>query len=350
MSSPTAQAVAAFEHHFARLTALVQERLEVEWQFHRREDLEGLQPELMELVREFGALLRVVYHYNLSEALGREAAWYASALKSRGPGEDAFSLLLDSWIVAIQGLLKPPECNLLAAPLQALRANLESVFQEAESRRGDPPAPEIRAMVDRLILGDHPGVRDILRTRMVDGTPPYEIIVGALLPAMGEVGRRWELNELAVFEEHLATETVQRLIAGLSALSPSGDPLARTAMVSCVPHDEHQILPLALSTYLELRGWRVRSLGRSLPAKEIGKAAAALKPDAIFLSLAMLSRLAEALDLVALLKETAPRALIFIGGRGAEPGRTLLEEAGAQVVQDFDEAHRRAVEGVSVHA
>lgn len=346
MNDPSTPAVAAFEHYFARLTALVQERLEVEWQFHRREDLEGLQSDLLELVREFGALLRVVYHYNLTEALGREAAWYASALKSRGPGEDALSLLLDSWIVAVQGLIKPPECNILAKPLQELRANLAGIFQEAESRRGTAPAPHISVLVDRLIMGDHPGARDLLRARLAAGMPAHEVIVSMLLPAMTEVGRRWELNELAIFEEHLATETVQRLILGLSALSPPVDPMDRTALVSCVPFDEHQTLPLALGTFLELRGWQVRSLGRSLPAKEIGKAASALRPDTIFLSLAMLSRLAVALDLVRLLKEVLPRSPIFIGGRGAEPGRALLEQVGARVIQDFDEAHRRAEQGV----
>lgn len=45
-----------------------------------------------------------------------------------------------------------------------------------------------------------------------------------------------------------------RLLAGLvlgdAGLAPSG----RVALVSCVPNDKHQILPAALTAYLELRG------------------------------------------------------------------------------------------------
>lgn len=350
MSDPSAMAAAVLERDFDRLLAIVHERLELQWRFHRRADLQQLAPDLSALMREFGALLRVVYRHNLPDELAREATWYASALASRGPGEDAFALLLDSWIMAIQGTIKPPECNTLAAPLQRLRANLARVFSEAEHRRGASPALEIVALVERLIEGDFAGAWGMLRERMAAGTPPHELIVAALLPAMSEVGRRWERNELAIFEEHLATETVQRLIGGLCGCSTAVEPLNRTALVANVPQEEHQTVPLALSAYLELRGWRVRSLGRSLPAEQIARAVGALKPDAVFLSVSMLARLIEALDLVERLREQAPGCPIFVGGRGAAPGRSLLEAAGARVVQGFDEAHRWALGGGASHA
>jgi hypothetical protein len=215
MGAPSPDVTAVFERDFDRLLSIVHERLEIQWRFHQRVDLERLEPDLAGLMREFGALLRVVYRYNLTDALAPEAAWYASALASRGPGADALALLLDSWIVAIQGTIKPPECNVLAAPLEALRRDLPRVFLEAEKRRGAAPAAEIGTLVACLIAGDFAEARERLRARMAAGTPPHELIVDLLLPAMAEVGRRWQLNELAIFEEHLATETVQRLIGGL---------------------------------------------------------------------------------------------------------------------------------------
>lgn len=350
MDASSGQATAIFERDFDRLLAIVHERLEVQWRFHRRVDLARLEPDLMELRREFGSLLRVVYRYNLTDALAPEAAWYASALTSRGPGSDAFALLLDSWIVAIQGTIKPPECNVLAAPLQKLRAELPRVFSEAEKRRGATPAAEIGTLVASLIVGDFAGAWEQLRAGMASGTPPHELIVDLLLPAMAEVGRRWELNELAIFQEHLATETVHRLIGGMYGCSPAVEPLHRSALVACVPQEEHQTLPLALSAYLTLRGWNVRSLGRGLPVEQVVRAAGVLKPDAVFLSLSMLSRLNETLDLVARLRASASNYPVLIGGRGAAPACGLLEAAGAHVTQDFDEAHRWAQGGVASHA
>ncbi|NLF69915.1 MAG: hypothetical protein GX575_12790 [Candidatus Anammoximicrobium sp.] len=350
MDPMSAESIAAFERDFERLFAIVHERVEIQWRFHRRADLEQLGPDLTGLLREFGALLRVVYRYDLTDALASEAAWYASALASRGPGEDALALLLDSWIVAIEGTIKPPECNALAAPLQTLRADLPHVFSAAERRRGAAPAAEIGTVVESLIAGDFAEAWDALRGRMSGGTPPHELIVELLLPAMAEVGRRWELNELAIFQEHLATETVQRLIGGLSGCGAAVEPLHRTALVACVPQEEHQTLPAALSAYLALRGWKVRSLGRSMPAEQVVRAAEALKPDAVFLSLSMLSRLHETLELVARLAAPMANGPLLVGGRGAAPARRLLEAAGAQVTQDFDEAHRWAQGGAASHA
>ena len=349
MSNPTT-ASAAFESSFSRLMALVQQRVELEWQFHQRNDLRPLQSDLLELIQEFGALLRVVYRYDLNQALMQEAVWYASALASRGPGKEAFSLLLESWIIAIQGLIKPPECNILAGPVQELRTNLSTLINEAEKMRSVPAAANIQMLVEKVIVGDLWGAQKLLSAQLASKMPPHELITHTILPAMAEIGRRWERNDLAIYEEHLATETMIRLLAGLSASVPKIEHNKLSALVSCVPNDKHQLLPMALSEYLELRGWRVCSLGSSLPAEQIALAASTLKPNAIFLSLNMLSRLSDALDVLEKLHKSNSHCPIFIGGHGTFAGRLLLEEAQASVTQDFDEAHRLALIGGTTYA
>jgi methanogenic corrinoid protein MtbC1 len=335
------QPASAFEAHFDRLVAVVHQRMEIEWRAHRRRDLEKLEPDLLELLREFGALLRVVYRHSLTGVLREEAGWYAATLASRGPGQDAFALLLDSWIVAIQGLIPPPQCNALAAPLQTLRDDLPVVFAAA-SQGGPPAPPEVGRLADRLAAGDRDGVLRFLDGQRAAGLPAYESIVRFLLPAMAEIGRRWERNELAVYQEHLATETTIRLLAGLAAWEAPVASVGRKALTSCVPNDHMQIIAMALSVYLELRGWSVASLGQGLPAAEIALAVEDIRPDAVFLSLAMVSRLSEALDVIDLLGRGAARPKVFIGGRGGAAGRALLSDAGARVVQSFEEAFRLA--------
>ena len=290
-----ASAYQLWVEHFSHLSALVRRRLEVAWRYRPQEEMGPLEPELLDYVNEFGRLLQVVFRYGLTEALQGEAAWYASLLASRGPGKEAFALLLDSWIVAIQGIIKPPECHTLAQPLENLRAGLDEIFALAHSHRFSLPEPEVTQLVEVLIEGDAARAMGLVSAWLAQGGSPYGLIPSRLLPAMGEIGRRWELNELAVYQEHLATETLIRLLCGLPALAPPPPPLGRTALVTCVPGDEHQVVPLALGVYLELRGWRVRSLGRSLPLAQIAAAAAAFAPNVVFLSLTMLSRLEEAL-------------------------------------------------------
>jgi methanogenic corrinoid protein MtbC1 len=344
METPLSSAYQLWVEHFSQLSALVRRRLEVAWRYRPKEEMGPLEPELLDYVNEFGRLLQVVFHYGLLDALKEEAAWYVSMLTSRGPGKEAFALLLDSWIVAIQGIIKPPECHTLAQPLENLRAGLDELFALAHSHHFSLPEPEVTQLVEVLIEGDAARAMGLVSAWLAQGGPPYGLIPARLLPALGEIGRRWELNRLAVYQEHLATETLIRLLCGLPAQAPPPLPLGRTALVTCVPGEEHQVVPLALAVYLELRGWRVRSLGRSLPLAQIAAAAAAFAPEVVFLSLTMLSRLEEALATVARLKSLNPHQAVVMGGRGTRASRHLLNQAGVQVAEDFEAAHRLALE------
>ncbi len=334
---------------FERLCALAGERVRVEWSHHQREDLRRLSRELSETVVEFGRLLRVVFRYGLKAALRDEAAWYLATLRARGSRQDAFALVLESWIVAIQGLIKPPECNELAAPLQALRAALPELADAAREAEQVVLAPEVDALVGTVTAGDIAGAERLLRRALVGRSTPESIVTDLLLPAMSEVGRRWERGELAIFEEHLATQTVRHLLAILPLLVEARAPPMRLAVVACVPGDEHELGALALSTYLRLRGWQVRLLGGSLPAEEIARAVTRFTPHALFLSLSMLSRLEGALDATAQVRAAAAGCRIVVGGRGAHPARAILERSGPLVASSFEDAHRLAL-GETSHA
>ena len=153
-------------------------------------------------------------------------------------------------------------------------------------------AEDIRAFVSALLAGERAEAMANLRARLAAGLAPGAAITHLILPALVEIGSRWERNEVAIYQEHLATETALQLLAGLAACAPAATALQRKALVSCAPNDHMQIVALALSVYLELRGWTACSLGQGLPAEQIVAAAAALRPDAVFLSLAMLARTA----------------------------------------------------------
>ncbi len=338
-------ASALFESNYNQLLALVLRRMAIEMQYHPSGELKPLEADLIEQFREFGELLRVVYRYDLTDVLAQEAAWYASALSSRGSAHVAFKLLVESWIIAIQGTIRPQECNLLSAPLRELLNNESFIFDQAGQRGSATPDNDIVDLVDRLIVGDREQSLALLTGHVKSGINPPDLITRFILPALVEIGRRWESNEIQIFEEHLASETIIRLLAGFSSDLPRAEPVNRQGLVSCVPNEKHQLVPMALTAFLELKGWQVTSLGSSLPASQILLAVKKLKPDAVFLSFHLLSRLTESMELVSQLNETCPGSQILIGGNGAHAGKSLLEASGATVVDSFDEAHLSALKG-----
>jgi hypothetical protein len=150
-----------FDAEFNNLSALVLKRLEIESHYHHRPDLDGPGRQQAQSSVEFGRLLNVVYRFGLCGALREECAWFAAALGARDPGHDAFAQILESWIMAIQGLIKPPECNELAGPIQAIRDEMGGLTDPAARRRHAPLPAGVCALLDALIEGDVKGAREI---------------------------------------------------------------------------------------------------------------------------------------------------------------------------------------------
>lgn len=292
--------------------------------------------------------MAVVYKFGLFSALLRECEWFSGVFAARGSRRDAFSLLLDSWIMAILSLLKEPECNELARPLQYVREHLD---QPAGKRASATPAPHKGhpALVEHIVRGDVHSARNILFQLPSDRFPRDRLAADVLLPAMGEIGRLWELDGLEIFQEHLATETIRTLVAGLISTAPEPAVPRRTALVSCAPGDNHDLIPLMLAAHAAFRGWSAKNLGGSLPAAQIARGVAFLRPDALFLTFTMLSMLEGVLDVIARVRPEFPDCRIILGGRGASAARDLLESRGACVADDFDEGFRLA-SGGCLHA
>ncbi|RMH41517.1 MAG: cobalamin B12-binding domain-containing protein [Gammaproteobacteria bacterium] len=330
-----------FTAEFKQLSALVQKRIEVEWDYHQRSKDTGIGlPELLVYADKFGQMLKVVYRYSLLKAFQEEANWYATTFSARGSGHLLFAALLESWIVAIEGVIKPPECNELAAPLQQLHQELpEIIAQNADSIRELNAGP-VSPLVACLLRGDISGARDIVSGLVDQGRSLDRLIIDLILPAMAEVGLRWELHTVEIYQEHLATEAVRSLLVWIAEMKQDVQPSPPTALISCVPGDEHDLVPLALWAYLEVRGWSARNLGKSLPADQIARAVADLDPDTLFLVQTLLSQLDDALKTIDLVHTLCGDCQIVVGGRGAEAAREILENANAIVVNNFDEACR----------
>lgn len=51
---------------------------------------------------------------------------------------------------------------------------------------------ELQQIYERVIGGDTPGVKELVQQAVDESVPPSEIISGYLIPAIGEVGARFE--------------------------------------------------------------------------------------------------------------------------------------------------------------
>jgi DNA-binding transcriptional MerR regulator/methylmalonyl-CoA mutase cobalamin-binding subunit len=159
-----------------------------------------------------------------------------------------------------------------------------------------------------------------------------------LAPLTTRVGLAWA-SELAVYEEHLYTESVQTVLHNaLFALSQhrgaaSGSP---RVLLTTVPQEQHALGLLMAETMLSLHGAHCISLGVQTPISEIVAAAASQRADIVALSFSSAIPLRDTLRSLDELRARLPATIeIWAGGSRANEGRRKIAPPLAQVL-DLD--------------
>lgn len=126
-------------------------------------------------------------------------------------------------------------------------------------------ASEPGRLAGRLIDGDEAGAWQLVDDALTAGATAEAVYTQMLVPAMAEVGDRWEAGDATIADEHTATVTVQRLAA---RLGPSFNRRGRkrgTIVLGAAPGDQHGLTVGLLADPLRGRGFRVVDLGANVP-------------------------------------------------------------------------------------
>ena len=133
-----------------------------------------------------------------------------------------------------------------------------------------------------------------------------------ILPALAEIGRRWEAGNAEVSQEHFASHLIRGRLLSLARLWGRGaGPLA---LLACAPGEQHDISLLAFGLLLRSHGWRILFLGADTPISTLKATAQVTGPTAIVLvafDAALLESEATAL------RQLARIAPLFLSGPGA---------------------------------
>jgi hypothetical protein len=103
-----------------------------------------------------------------------------------------------------------------------------------------------------------------------------------LMPAMREIGTRWQHGLLDIETERLTTETVRAWLEKIALRAPEPDPIA-TLVLACGPAERHSIGLEALCTLLRYQGRACRMLGPRTSTRALTSAVKANKPSAVII-------------------------------------------------------------------
>lgn len=95
-----------------------------------------------------------------------------------------------------------------------------------------------------------------------------DLFESILIPALVDIGDRWERGEIGVATEHFASQFIQTKILAIYQSLPL-HPSSPKIIIGCAPDELHEIGPMMLATLLRDTGYKVEYLGPDLPLDDL---------------------------------------------------------------------------------
>lgn len=187
-----------------------------------------------------------------------------------------------------------------------------------------------------VLAGDHRIAARLVRDGLAAGAKPRDLLNGQMIPAMRELGTRFEKHEIVIPDMLLGARAMQ---AGLDLIEPLLAQQERAerirVSIGTVQGDHHDIGKRIVAMMVRAAGYEVEDLGVDCDAGVFEQAAK--RGSRAVLCSALVTRAAAYCRIVADALSAHRDAHLVIGGAGAS--RALADEIGAHGYgADADEA------------
>ncbi len=228
-------------------------------------------------------------------------------------------------------------------PLRRIVRNTRNLFC------GDSGGREVdlKQIFEFTVAGNAPKVKELTQQALGEGVPPNEIITQYLIPAMAEVGDRFERNEFYVPELLIAARAMQGALAILKPLLADTDlrPAGRV-VIGTVKGDLHDIGKNLVSMMLQGAGFEIVDLGVDVtPDKFVAAAKQDGTPVVVALSALLTTTMPSMKSTIEALKAAGLRGQVKVIIGGAPVTQRYADEIGADgYAPDANSAVRKARE------
>ncbi len=189
---------------------------------------------------------------------------------------------------------------------------------------------ELKALSEAVINGDAKTSREITEKALAAGVDPLQLVNEYMVPAMSEVGRRYECNEYFVPELLISARAMK---ASLELIRPlltaSGrQPMARVA-IGTVKGDLHDIGKNLVAAMLEGGGFEVIDLGVNVSPEQFVAAVREKKAQIVAMSALLTTTMPSMKITIDALQSAGVRDQVKVIIGGAPITQRYAEEIGA---------------------
>jgi 5-methyltetrahydrofolate--homocysteine methyltransferase len=178
-------------------------------------------------------------------------------------------------------------------------------------------APVVKTVENAVLRGDVEGIEALVERDLAEGCQPFSLVQEKMIPAITEVGARYERREYFLPQLIRSAEAMQRAFARVKPLleEEKGGAAARPVVIlATVEGDIHDIGKNILNLMLSNHGFEVCDLGKDVPAAVIVAEARARNAALIGLSALMTTTMVRMEDTVQLVRAQSLPVQVMIGG------------------------------------
>ena len=173
--------------------------------------------------------------------------------------------------------------------------------------------PETPPLETMIVMGQKSSVPAAVEA-LLERETPLEVIDGHIIPALDEVGERYERGSLFLPQLMASAEAVKAAFDVVRSRLPQGAGEKGTILLATVKDDVHDIGKNIVKMLLENYGYQVIDLGRDVPPETIVKAALETRAALVGLSSLMTTTAQNIAVTIRALREAGAPCRIMVGG------------------------------------
>jgi len=189
---------------------------------------------------------------------------------------------------------------------------------------------DLREIEDAVVRGDAPGVVALVQRAVAEGVEPLAIVAEHLVPAMAEVGARFEREEFFVPEILMSSSAMQSGMGVLKPLMAGQEAVtAHRVVIGTVQSDIHDLGKNLVAIMLGGAGFEVEDLGCDVAPEKFVEAVRQKKPHILGMSALMTTTMTAMRDTIDALAEADLRGRVKVMVGGAPLTQAYCDEIGA---------------------
>ena len=190
--------------------------------------------------------------------------------------------------------------------------------------------PDLKQLYDSVVSGDAKATQAITQQALADGVDPLKLVNDYMVPAMDEVGRRFEANEYFVPELLISARAMKAALELIRPiLTARGDkPVGRVA-IGTVKGDLHDIGKNLVGSLLEGGGFEVIDLGVNVSPEKFIETVNAKQANVIAMSALLTTTMPSMKTTIDALKQAGVRNKVKVLIGGAPITQKYADEIGA---------------------